>query len=116
MRIGNTIVSAVALYNDGLWGLSITYRVLFVAWRIAELSFIAIRFLFLRAPILLLWTRLPVTKNITLPGRYQTLQDILDPVREAKLNIAGGRTGQMPFLDAYKSPEDVGKQQEFLRP
>ena len=115
MRIGGITLSPVALYSQPLWDISYAYRAILIAWRLAELGLMAARFLFIRAPFLLVWTRLPLTKDITLPGTYGNLQRILGPSREAKLNVAGGRTGQMPFLDAYQSAEDVKKQQEFLR-
>ncbi|MDY6835342.1 MAG: AarF/UbiB family protein [Chloroflexota bacterium] len=115
MRIGTITISPVAFYTQALWDVSYTYRIIFVAWRMIELSLITARFLFIRAPFLLLWTRLPVTRSITLPGWYADLQAILSPQREAKLTVAGGRIGTMPFLDTYKSPEDVRKTEEFLK-
>ncbi|MDY6835454.1 MAG: AarF/UbiB family protein [Chloroflexota bacterium] len=115
MRIGQVTISPIAFYSQPLWDISYAYRIILLTWRLIELGLISARFLFIRAPILLLWTRLPITKSITLPHPYGNLQRILSPEREAKLNVAGGRSGHMPFLDAYKSPEDIKKQQEFLR-
>ncbi|MDY6835450.1 MAG: AarF/UbiB family protein [Chloroflexota bacterium] len=114
MRIGNITLSPVAFYSPAVWDISISYRVFLVTWRLVELMFISIRFLFIRAPFLLVWTRLPLTRGITI-GRYKTLQGILGPQRDVKLSVAGGRTGTMPFIDSYKSPEDIRKEQEFLR-
>ena len=117
MRIGMIVISPVAFYSEPVWNISYAYRVFLIAWRIAELSFVTTRYLFLRAPFLLVWTRLPVTKNIILPRRYRTLQSILAPDRETKLAVAGGRAGSitMKFLDQYRSAEDIRKEQEFLR-
>jgi len=115
MRIGHVTITPIAFYSQPLWDISYAYRAILLVWRIVELGLMSLRFLFIRAPILLMWTRLPVVKNITLPGPYKNLQHILSPEREIKLNVAGGRAGEMPFLDAYKSAEDIKKQQEFLR-
>ncbi|MDY6835443.1 MAG: AarF/UbiB family protein [Chloroflexota bacterium] len=115
MRIGNTTLSPVAFYSQAVWDISYAYRVILVAWRLVEMGFISIRFLLVRAPILLIWTRLPATRKITLPGPYRDLQPILTPEREAKMGVAGGRLGSMPFLDAYKSPEDIKREQDFLK-
>ena len=115
MRIGKVTMSPVALYSQPIWDISYSYRVFLISWRLVELSFITVRFLLIRAPILLIWTRLAVTRNVTLPGRYKDLQGILAPEREVKLGVAGGRAGTMPFFDAYGSPEDIRKEQEFLK-
>lgn len=115
MRIANFTVSPVAIYSEPLWTMSLSYRAFLIAWRLVELTLIATRLLFIRAPILLLWTRLPVTKSITLPGAYGTLQPILAPSEEAKLTLMGGRLVGMSSVFSFKCPEDIAKEQEFLR-
>jgi len=115
MRIGHITISPVAFYSEPAWNFSIGYRVLLVAWRIIELGCIAARFLLIRAPLLLIWTRLPVVKRITLPGAYGELQSILDPTRETKIAVAGGRLGAFPsWVESLMSPEDVRKETERL--
>ena len=115
MRIGGITLSPVAFYSDPLWNISYAYKTFLLTWRILELSFITARFLLIRAPFLLVWTRLPMTKDISLPGPYKDLQGILAPEREAKVAVAGGRAGTMQMVDRYRSIEDVEREQAFLR-
>ena len=119
MRIKGFTVSPVAFYSEPLWNLSIGYRVFLLTWRLLELGFVTVRFLFIRAPFLLIWTRLPVTKDITLPGSYKELQPIFVAERGVRLGLQGGKpggaVGTIPFLDQFKSPEEMAKEQEFLR-
>ena len=117
MRIARVTVSPVAFYTEPLWKLSYAYRTILVLWRLAELTFVAGRFLLIRAPFLLAWTRLPMTKSITLPGWYGVLQSILSPERESKVGVAGGRTDTYnpKAWEFYGSPEDIRKEQEFIR-
>ncbi|MDY6834401.1 MAG: AarF/UbiB family protein [Chloroflexota bacterium] len=103
MRIGKTTLSPVAFYSEPLWAFLISYRVFLVTWRVIELSLIAFRFLIIRAPFLIVWTRLPIVRNISIPHLVK-LQRIMEPRREKRIGIAGGRSGTKA-LDQYESLE-----------
>ncbi|MDY6834112.1 MAG: AarF/UbiB family protein [Chloroflexota bacterium] len=116
MRIGHITLSPVAFYSEPLWNLSISYRVFLVIWRALELGFVSARLILFRAPILLIWTRIPLIKSITLPGPYKTLQPILAPSRDVKLAVAGGRMGEFPaWAESLMSADDVRKETERLK-
>ena len=105
MRVGKINISPVAFYSEPVWAFLISYRVILVTWRVLELSFVSARFLFIRAPFLIAWTRLPLTKNITIPW-LRNLQNIMAPRRERRVGIAGGRGG-VKALDQYESLDNL---------
>ena len=105
MRVGKINISPVAFYSEPVWAFLISYRVILVTWRVLELSFVSARFLFIRAPFLIAWTRLPLTKNITIPW-LRNLQNIMAPRRERRVGIAGGRSG-VKALDQYESLDNL---------
>lgn len=68
---------SLRLYNRGAWTFLFTTHEILEAMRVGELAFIAFRFLLFRAPMLILWTRLPVLRGRKAP--YGELAQILGP-------------------------------------
>lgn len=71
---------SVSIYNRSLWRYSYAYRVFLVTLRATEIAFMAMRFLFFRAPLLIIWTRLPGLRGIKAP--YTDMAAILRPMRD----------------------------------
>lgn len=69
MRIRGITLRPVALYSQPIWDISYGYRVFLVVWRVIEIGFTAARYMLIRAPLIAIWARLPVTKDINLPAR-----------------------------------------------
>ena len=68
------------LYRHSLWEYLYIYRVVLVVLRLFEIIFISLRFLLFRAPLLIIWTRLPGLRGKKSP--YSDLAPILAPARE----------------------------------
>ena len=71
---------SLRLFHPALWNLVASYRAIPVCLRMAELLFITLRFLFIRAPLLIIWTRFPGLRGRTPP--YSRLAEILGPERK----------------------------------
>lgn len=106
-------LSAVRFYNSKLWGWFYSYRAFLLIWRIVELEFTALRYYLLRAPVLMLWTRLPGLKNRR-PPLWQELAKILAPLQDrASLSMGGGQLGSNLVL--AQNPDEVSSlRQAFM--
>ena len=71
---------SLRLYNRTLWNYFRGYRALLLSLRAMEIVFVAIRFLLIRAPLLIIWTRLPGLRGRKAP--YPDLADIFKPARD----------------------------------
>ena len=71
------------LYQAIFWDLVISIRHAYVALRMIEIAFISFRFLFFRAPLLIVWTRLPVLKGTKKP--YGELATIMGPEQQRQI-------------------------------
>ena len=114
-------ITVARFYHPAGWNWLYSYRVAMVTIRIVELAFIALRFLFFRAPLLVVWTRLPGLRNTRPP--YRELGEILAPYgQRASLSIGMGQLGssialtedieemsklQAAFLDQKKPPKKI---------
>ena len=103
-------VGAAVAYNEGIWLFSYTYRAVLVTWRAGELAFFVLRYLFLRAPLMVVWTRLPGLRRMRAP--YPGLAEILSPTRDrASLLISqaevtfGART--VEFIKTFEDAEGI---------
>lgn len=106
-------VSVLALYHPALWNFSYAYRTVLIFLRSAELIFIAVRFLFFRAPLLIVWTRLPGLRNIRPP--YGDLGPVLSPTRDRAGLLAGEALLGVKSLGDCRTREDVLAMQEVAR-
>ena len=93
-------LSAPAYYYRALWDFSIGYRLILWFWRMAELWFISMRFLLIRAPILIVWTRLPVLRTSRFP--YDPINNLIyvfEAGKTPRLLVigSGDRLGFRPF-------------------
>ena len=68
------------LYSHMLWEYVYLYRVFLVCSRLLEIAFLALRFLLVRAPVLIVWTRLPGLRGVGSP--WPDLEPMLAPVRD----------------------------------
>ena len=64
-------------FDQTLFGVIVSYRTVILLLRLVELHLIAVRFLFFRAPLLIIWTRLPGLRDRGAP--YEHLAEILRP-------------------------------------
>jgi len=97
--------STVSLYHSALWSTSYTYRTIIVLLRMIELSFITARFIFFRAPLLIIWTRLPGLRGIKTP--YGEMASILGPVRDRAWLLAGETVTGLGSLGECRTKNDV---------
>ena len=86
-------ITAVKYYNPKLWDWLYTYRALLITWRIAELDFTLLKYYLLKAPFLMMWTRLPGLKDKQ-PPIWKNLATVLAPLENrASLSTGGGQLG-----------------------
>ena len=68
------------LYVHRLWEMLYLYRAMLVILRVFELAFVVVRFVMFRAPVLIIWTRLPGLRERTAP--WSDLAVMLGPARD----------------------------------
>ena len=111
-RDNRIYISVVRLYHLAPWTWLYSYRAVLVTLRMLELSFIAGRYLFFRALLLVGWTRLPGLRDTRPP--YAKLGDVLAPVKtRASLQVGGGQLGSELGL-VESAPELSGLMSAFL--
>jgi len=71
---------SVRLYRRRLWEMFCLYRAVLVTMRIMEAIFVITRFLVFRAPLAIVWTRLPGLRGRKSP--FPDLDPILTPARD----------------------------------
>ena len=91
-------ISAVRLYHPAPWGWLYSYQAALITLRIFEVSFIAIRYLFFRAPLLVIWTRLPGLRDIRSP--YRGLGEVLAPTMVRPSLVLGANQMGTGFAEA----------------
>ena len=85
-------ITTVRLYHPAPWGWLYSYQAILITLRTMELGFIALRYAIFRAPLLMVWTRLPVLRDTRSP--YPTLAQALTPVTaRPSLTVGGGQLG-----------------------
>ena len=99
---------ALRLFNRAIWSFLLTSNEVLEAMRTIELFFLALRFLIIRAPLLLIWTRAPILKSIT-PPYYKQLVEVMKP-QERPLMIMWGISN--PSLAEVKSKDELA---EYIR-
>ena len=100
---------AERLFQPHIWDLSKSFRYLLAALRLAELVFIAIRLLAFRAPLVILWTRIPILKSIGPP--YKELGEILAPKQGRAPFVVHETVGEISLGDVKSKDELI----QFMR-
>jgi hypothetical protein len=86
-------ISTVRLYHPALWKILFSYRVVLVALRTIENLFDAAYYLLLRGPLLIVWTRFPLTRDRQ-PPIWKPLASVIAPIQgRASLSVGGGQMG-----------------------
>ena len=99
---------SLRLFNRAIWSFFLTSNEVLEAVRTIELMIIALRFLLIRAPLLIVWTRLPGLKEIN-PPYYDQLVEVLKPQERPLLTMWDIRD---PSLGDVKSKEELA---DFIR-
>jgi hypothetical protein len=86
-------VSAVRLYHPAPWGWLYSYQAVLITLRMMEHALIITKYLSLKAPLLMMWTRLPGTRHRR-PPVWKDLAEILAPIdTRPSLSLGGGLLG-----------------------
>ena len=98
-------LSVVVLYHPALWNLSYSYRVLLIFVRSMELLVVSLRFLLIRGPLLIVWTRLPGLRGARSP--YGQLGLLLAPVEHRAGLLIGDPTAGLLALAQIQDTQDA---------
>ena len=105
-------ISAVRLYHPAPWGWLYSYQALLITLRMMEHAFIVTKYLFVKAPLLMMWTRLPGTRHRR-PPFWKNLAEVLAPIdRRPSLTLGGGQLGT-DLADADNVGEISGLMDSF---
>ena len=86
-------ISAVRLYHPAPWGWLYSYQALLITLRMLELISTTILYMFVKAPLLVMWTRLPGLRHRR-PPLWRNLALVLAPTEtRASLSIGGRQLG-----------------------
>ena len=106
-------ISAVRLYHPAPWGWLYSYQAVLIALRMMEHAFIVTKYLFVKAPLLMVWTRLPGTRHRR-PPFWRNLADVLAPIeRRPSLTLGGGQLGT-DLADSQSVTDVSGLMDSFL--
>ena len=105
-------ISTVRLYHPALWKILFSYRVLLVTLRSIENITRLSTYVFFRGPLLLAWTRLPITKKRQ-PVIWKSLAEVMAPIeRRPSLSVGESQLGSSFALAG--SPDDMSSIQDFI--
>ena len=107
------IPSVVRLYHPAPWGWLYSYQALLITVRMMEHAFVILRYLFVRAPVLMLWTRLPVTRGRH-PPFCRNLAEVLAPIDSRPSLSLGGRQLGSELADADDAGEVSGLMDDLV--
>jgi predicted unusual protein kinase regulating ubiquinone biosynthesis (AarF/ABC1/UbiB family) len=86
-------VSTARLYHPALWKILYSYRVALVALRTIENLTNAAYYMLLRGPLLVVWTRFPLTRDKQ-PPVWKSLASVIAPIQgRASLSVGSGQMG-----------------------
>jgi predicted unusual protein kinase regulating ubiquinone biosynthesis (AarF/ABC1/UbiB family) len=97
-------LSAVRLYHPAPWGWLYSYQAILITLRLMEHAFTVSKYLFVKAPLLMMWTRLPGTRDRR-PPFWKNLAEVLAPIESRASLTLGGRELGTDLADA----ESVGE-------
>jgi hypothetical protein len=105
-------LSTVRLYHPALWKILFSYRVVLVTLRSVENITRLSTYVFFRGPLLLAWTRLPVTRGRQ-PLIWKSLAEVIAPIaRRPSLSVGESQLGSSFALAG--SSEDMASIQDFI--
>jgi hypothetical protein len=106
-------LSAARLYHPAPWGWLYSYQAVLITLRTMEHAFIVTKYLFVKAPLLMVWTRLPGTRHRR-PPFWKNLAEVLAPIESrASLSLGGCQLGT-DLADADNVGEISGLMSGFL--
>ena len=106
-------ISAARLYHPAPWGWLYSYQAVLIALRMMEHAFTVAKYLFVKAPLLMIWTRLPGTRHRR-PPVWKAMAEVLAPIdRRASLTLGGGQLGT-DLADAQSVGDVSGLMNGFL--
>jgi predicted unusual protein kinase regulating ubiquinone biosynthesis (AarF/ABC1/UbiB family) len=86
-------ISTVRLYHPALWKILYSYRVVLITLRSIENILNASYYMLLRGPLLVVWTRFPLTRDRQ-PPVWKSLASVVAPIQgRASLSVGGGQMG-----------------------
>jgi predicted unusual protein kinase regulating ubiquinone biosynthesis (AarF/ABC1/UbiB family) len=86
-------LSPVRLYHPAPWGWLYSYQALLITLRMMEHATIITKYFLVKAPLLLIWTRLPGTRHKR-PPVWKDLAEVLAPIdTRPSLALGGGQLG-----------------------
>ena len=97
-------LSTVRLYHPALWKMLFTYRVILVTLRSFENVFHSVTYLFVRGPILMAWTRLPLTRDRK-PPFWGYLTPVVAPIKSRASLVVGASQMGSNFAIASTTDE-----------
>ena len=97
-------ISAVRLYHPAPWGWLYSYQAVLITLRMMEHALIVTKYVFVKAPLLMIWTRLPGTRHRR-PPVWRRLAEVLAPIDTRPSLIVGGKQLGTDLADA----ESVGE-------
>jgi predicted unusual protein kinase regulating ubiquinone biosynthesis (AarF/ABC1/UbiB family) len=106
-------ISAVRLYHPAPWGWLYSYQALLITLRMMEHVFIVSKYLFVKAPLLMMWTRLPGTRHRR-PPFWKNLAEVLAPIESRASLTLGGRQLGTDLADAENVGEVSGLMDGFM--
>ena len=106
-------ISAARLYHPAPWGWLYSYQALLITLRMMEHAFVVTKYLFVKAPLLMVWTRLPGTRHRR-PPFWKNLAEVLAPIESrASLSLGGCQLGT-DLADAENVGEVSGLMDGFM--
>jgi hypothetical protein len=106
-------ISAVRLYHPAPWGWLYSYQAVLITLRMMEHAFVVSKYLFVKAPLLMIWTRLPGTRHRR-PPVWKDLAEVLAPIdTRPSLSLGGGLLGT-DLADAKDVGEVSGLMDGFM--
>jgi predicted unusual protein kinase regulating ubiquinone biosynthesis (AarF/ABC1/UbiB family) len=106
-------ISAVRLYHPAPWGWLYSYQAVLITLRMMEHAFIIAKYLSVKAPLLMMWTRLPGTRDRR-PPFWKNLAEILAPIESRASLSLGGRQLGTDLADAENVGEVSGLMDSFM--
>ena len=87
-----------------------SYRAFLIGWRMTELSYVSLRFLLFRGPLVMMWTSLPMLKDNSPP--YKDLAEVMSPMEERPSLVLGGGVIEP---DAWSHVQTKGEADHILQ-
>ena len=106
-------LSVVRLYHPAPWGWLYSYQAILITLRLMEHAFTVTKYLFVKAPLLMMWTRLPGTRHRR-PPFWKNLAEVVAPIESRASLSLGGRQLGTDLADAENVGEVSGLMDSFM--